>query len=620
MKRVQRWLPCLLAGAMVFFMGQQGLFAQRFMEHLDRGVVAVNQGEGKVFVSWRLLGTDPRDLGFNLYRLTDGAKPVKLNDKPLTGPTHFVDTGADLTKANAWSVRPVSGNKEQPTGGSFSLTANAPVRPYFTVPLKTPKGYSASDASVGDLDGDGQYEIVIHMWGRGFDNSQEGISTEPIMQAYQLDGTFMWEINLGKNIREGSHYTQMMVYDLDGDGKAEFACKTADGTIDGKGTVIGDSSKVYRNAVGRILEGPEYFTVFNGETGAIMKTVDYVPQRGDVSAWGGDGGNRGNDSYGNRVDRFLACIAYLDGKRPSVVMTRGYYGRSVLAAWDWRDGKLTQRWVFDSKNRENPFSGQGNHNLSVADVDNDGCDEILFGSMVVDHDGLPMYTTGFRHGDAMHASDLDLSSPGLEVFTVHELEEANETGPGASLYSPGLKKVLWQGAHGEDIGGGVAEDIDPANPGAEMWFSRKYGLLNMKGDSIGPMPSSANFVIWWDGDLTRQLQNGNRVEKYKTGTIFVAEGAATSMNSKGNPNLSADILGDWREEMIFRSPDNSELRIYTTTLPTPHRMYTLMHDPVYRLGVAWQNVTYNQPPHLSFWLGAGVDKAPSPNIILVKPK
>ena len=596
-----------------------GAYAQRFMENLNRGVVAVNQGEGKVFVGWRLLGTDPKDMAFNLYRSTDEGKPVKLNDSLLTGPTDFIDSGADLTKSNSWFVCPVIGKKEQKSSERFTLAANTPVRQYLSIPLKTPKGYSVSDASVGDLDGDGQYDIILHMWGTGFDNSFEGISTPPIIQAYKLDGTLMWEINLGRNIREGAHYTQMMVYDLDGDGVAEIACKTADGTIDGVGKVIGDSTKTWRNSAGRIIDGPEYFTIFNGTTGAAMKTVDYVPGRGDVSAWGGDGGNRGNDSYGNRVDRFLACVAYLDGKRPSVVMARGYYGRTVLAAWDWRDGKLTQRWVFDSKNRENPFSGQGNHNLSVADVDNDGCDEIIYGSMVVDNDGSPYYTTGFRHGDAIHVSDLDLNSPGLEVFTIHEIEAEGEKGPGASLYSPGLKKVLWTGAFNEDIGAGVAEDIDPDNPGPEMWFSRKYGLLNMKGEKIGEMPSSANFVIWWDGDLTRQLQTGTRVDKYKGGNIFNAEDVATSMGSKRNPNLSADILGDWREELIFHSKDNSELRIYTTTIPTKYRMYTLMHDPVYRLGVAWQNVAYNQPPHLSFWLGEGTDKAPQPNIILVTP-
>jgi len=613
--RIHSVLKCLMVlSAMAFFI--PGASAQRLMEHLDRGVVAVSQGKGNVFVGWRLLGTEPRDLGFNVYRATGGGAPVKLNAEPITKATQFFDTRVDTTKANTWFVHAVVGKKEQKADGSFTIPANAPVRQYLSIPMKNPQGYGAGDATVGDLDGDGQYEIVVHMVGRGFDNSHEGFATPPIIHAYKLDGTLMWEINLGRNIREGEHYTQMMVYDLDNDGIAEFACKTADGTIDGVGTVIGDSTKDYRNSVGRIIEGPEYFTIFNGTTGAIMQTVDYVPPRGDVSAWGGEGGNRGNDSYGNRVDRFLACIAYLDGKNPSVIMTRGYYGRSVLAAWDWKKGKLQLRWVFDSKNRESPYSGQGNHQLSVADVDGDGFDEILFGSLVVDHDGTPAYTTGFRHGDAMHVSDLDIDSPGLEVFTVHELEEEGETGPGASLYSPGLKKVLWKGAMGEDIGGGVAEDIDPSNPGAEMWFHRKYGLLNMKGDSIGPMPSSTGWVIWWDGGLTRQLLSGSRIDKYKVGPIFTAEGAGGG----GYPSLTADILGDWREELIIRSRDRSELRIYTTTVPTEHKMYTLMHDPVYRLGIAWQNVAYNKPPHLGFWLGAGVDKAPTPDIKLMRRK
>lgn len=598
--------------------GQDTGIPARYMENLDRGVVAVHNGGGEFFVGWRLLGTDPRELAFNLYRSTEGGAPVKLNDAPLDGATHFVDRGVDTTRANTWSVRPVRDGREEAEGGSFTVAAHAPARPYVSVPLTTIEGFTPSDASVGDLDGDGQYEIVLHMWGVGRDNSHDGDTTNPIIQAYRLDGTLLWQIDLGRNIREGAHYTQLMVYDLDGDGRAEIACKTADGTIDGVGTVIGDSTRNWRHENGRIMDGPEFFTVFDGLTGRAMQTVDYVPSRGVGDQWGGEGGNRGNDNGGNRNDRFLACVAYLDGVHPSVVMCRGYYGRSVLAAWDWREGKLTQRWIFDSQNRENPYSGQGNHNLSVGDVDGDGRDEILYGSLVVDDDGTPFYTTGFRHGDAMHFGDLDIDSPGLEVFTVHELETEQEAGPGASLYSPGLKKVLWEGAHGRDIGGGVAEDIDPTHPGAEMWFNRDFGLLDTKGNRIGDMPSSTNFLVWWDGGLTRQLLSGTSVDKYGVGTIFTAEGAATSMGSKRCPVLSADILGDWREEIIFRSLDNSELRIYTTTTPTEYRTYTLMHDPVYRLGVAWENVCYNMPPHLGFWLGAGVDEAPVPNIRLVE--
>ena len=603
---------CLTAGA----------FAQRQMENLGRGVVAIRQADG-VFVSWRLLGTEPMDLGFNVYRQTGSQKAVKLNDKPLTGPTNFVDRTADLSQANSWYVCAVQKRKESAPSKAYTLPANAPVQQYVSIPLRTPERYSPNDCSVGDLDGDGDYEIIVHMAGRGIDNPSNGFSDIPIFQAYELDGTFLWEINLGVNIREGAHYTQFMVADLDGDGKAEFACKTGDGTKDALGNVIGDGTKDWRDRNGKILTGPEYFTVFSGETGEALATVDYIPERGPLDGWGGWGGNGGNDSNGNRIDRFLACVAYLDGKLPSVVMCRGYYGRSVLAAWDFRDGKLTSRWVFDSKERNNPFSGQGNHNLSVADVDDDGFDEIIYGSMVVDHDGTGLYSTGFRHGDALHVSDLDPDVPGLEVFGIHENEAEGmdgATGPGAALFSARDGKVLFRLNEGQDAGRGVAEDIWDGNRGAEVWFSGSNGLLNTKGERIGDAPRSVNFLIWWDGQLTRQLLDGNRIERYGEGVIFTAEDCQSNNGSKSTPALSADIWGDWREELILRTRDNKELRIFTTTIPTEYRMYTLMHDPGFRNGIAWQNVGYNQPPHLGFWLGAGVDKAPRPNIVLTGAK
>ncbi len=587
-------------------------FAQRQMERLGRGVVAINQGAGKVYVGWRLLGTDSADIAFNLYRTTNGGKATKLNDKPITDVTSFIDAKADLTSANAYFVRPLLKNREQAASQSFSLSANA--QPYLSLPLQTPPGYTPNDASVGDLDGDGEYEIVLHQTGRGRDNSQNGLTDPPIFQAYKLDGTLLWTINLGKNIREGAHYTQFMVYDLDGDGRAELACKTADGTTDGKGKIIGDAKAdwVSKEAatLGKVLTGPEYFTIFDGRTGAALATVDYIPSRGDLSGWGGIGGNGGNDNNGNRADRFLAGVAYLDGRRPSVVMCRGYYGRTVLAAWDWRNGKLTSRWVFDSSQPGlAAFSGQGNHNLSVADVDGDGKDEIIYGSMCVDDNGKGLYSTGLRHGDALHVSDLDPTRPGLEVYGIHEIEE-NTQGPGAALYDAKTGTILWTSDPNKDVGRGVAADIDPRHPGAEMWGGAE-GLKNAKGERLGAAPRSMNFAIWWDGDLLRELLDRNVIAKWdwqngKLDTILTAEGCTANNGSKATPTLSADLFGDWREEVIWRTTDNKELRIYTTTIPTKYRLSTLMHDPQYRLSIAWQNVAYNQPPHTSFYLGAGM--------------
>ena len=598
--------------------------AQRQMENLGRGVVAMRTPGDSVYVGWRFLATDEEATAFNVYRASGKEKPVRLNRKPITESTNFVDATTKFSMDNSWFVRPVIHGKELEASKSFTIKANSPSRQYINIPLKTPEGYTPNDASVGDFDGDGEYEIILHQTGRGIDNPSPGVSGIPIFQAYKMDGTLLWEINLGKNIREGAHYTQFMVYDLDGDGIAEFACKTADGTVDGKGKVIGDASKDWRNMdktsgtfYGKILNGPEFFTIFSGRTGEALATTNYIPDRYPLNGWNGHGGNGGSDSNGNRVDRFLACVAYLDGIHPSVVMCRGYYGRSVLAAWDWRNGKLTSRWVFDSKDGENPFSGQGNHNLTVADVDGDGKDEIIYGSMVVDDNGKGLFSTGFRHGDALHVGVLDPSRNGLQVFGIHEIEERT-TGPGATVYDAATGEVLYKGSINKDVGRGVAEDIDPSNPGAEMWFSGSDGLLNMKGEKIGDTPSSTNFVIWWDGDLSRELLDGNHIVKYKKGRIFTAEGCVSNNGTKSTPALSADLFGDWREEVIFRTADNQNLRIYTTTIPTSHRLYTLMQDPQYRLGVVTENVAYNQPPHTGFFLGTDMKKQPKPNIVPVK--
>ena len=596
------------------------------MENLGRGMVAVKRADGSVFVSWRWLGTEPDDIAFNLYRTTDGEMAVKLNLLPLRDRTYFFDGGARAAQSSAWFVRPVLKGEEQKPSASFSLTTNAPAQPYLSIPLKTPEGYTPNDASVGDLNGDGEYEIVLHQAGQGRDNSQPGLTTPVILQAYKLDGSLLWQINLGRNIREGAHYTQYMVYDLDGDGRAEVACKTADGTVDGRGDILGDPNADWRDTnrnsstFGRILRGPEFFTIFDGRTGAALATTNYLPSRGDLGGWGGNGGNGGNDSIGNRADRFLACVAYLDGVQPSVVMCRGYYGRSVLAAWDWRGGQLALRWVFDSKDRENSFSGQGGHQLSVADVDDDGRDEIIYHAMVVDDDGQGLYSTGLRHGDALHVGDFDPARPGLEVFGVHENEE--ETAllgtPGIALFAARDGKILWSDSPGLDVGRGLTADIDPRHPGEEMWTG-PTDLRSSQGEHIGPAPRSANFAIWWDGDLLRELLDRNRISKWdwtkaSLDPLLVADGCVANNGSKATPCLSADILGDWREEVLWRTADGKELRLYTTTILTPHRFRTLMHDPQYRLSIAWQNVGYNQPPHPGFHLGVDMKRPPRPRI------
>jgi len=617
-------IPYLLAAMLVFTLSLES-FAQRQMEYLDRGVVAI-KADGGVFVSWRLLGTEPDNLSFNVYRKAGNGKATKVNSRPIAQSTNFLDQKADPNKANSYYVRAVVNGKEQ----EISSSAKMWEKPYLSIPLKTPEGYTPNDASVGDLTGDGRYEIVVHMTGRGKDNSQKGFTDEPILHAYTLDGEFLWEINLGKNIREGAHYTQFMVYDLDGDGIAEIACKTADGTKDGKGKIIGDANADWRNKDGYILSGPEFLTVFSGRTGEALATTDYIPARHPDTkkptadqlkeVWG--------DGYGNRVDRFLAGIAYLDGERPSLIMTRGYYTRTVVAAFNWRDGELSEVWTFDSHdgNRENrKYAGQGYHSLAIGDVDGDGHDEVVFGSMVIDHDGTGLYSTGLGHGDAMHLTNIDPDRPGMEIFGIHEHVKHKH---GANLRDARTGEVLWS-YPSTDVGRGLAIDIDPRHKGLESWAAGEgmKGLWNAKGEVISEVkPNSVNMGIWWDGDLLRELLNGVDISKWdyenqKTDRIFTGgDYEVIKINgTKSNPNLAADILGDWREELIARSADNKELRIFSTTIPTEHRFYTLMHNPQYRVSIAWQNVGYNQPPHPDYYLGVDMKKPPIPNIRMVMP-
>ncbi|AFH64057.1 rhamnogalacturonan lyase [Paenibacillus caseinilyticus] len=583
---------------------------KRQAEYLGRGVVAV-QTEGGIFVSWRLLGTDKSGTAFHLYR--DG---VKLNGEPITAATNFLDP--DGTAASKYTVRAVvSGVEQEPPKPAGVWGKN-----YLSVPLKkpadgvnpdgTPFTYSANDASAGDLDGDGEYELIVK-WdpSNSKDNSQNGITGEVFIDAYKQDGTLLWRISLGRNIRAGAHYTQFLVYDFDGDGRAEAAFKTADGTVDGTGQVIGDASADYGDAAGRILSGPEFLSIFDGKTGKVLDTVPYDPPRGNVSDWG--------DSYGNRVDRFLAAVAYLDGEHPSLVMARGYYTRAVLAAYNFRDGKLSKVWTFDSNNPGSEgYRGQGNHNLSVADVDGDGRDEITYGAAAINDNGQGLYTTGLGHGDAMHLGDLDPTRPGLEVFQVHEDKNA---AAGIEYRDARTGQMIWGVYTGKDTGRGMSADIDPAHPGEEVWASGK--LFSSQGTQIGAVtPSSTNFGIWWDGDPLRELLDQNRIDKWDytagaTRNLFTSPEIASNNGTKATPNLQADLLGDWREEAVWRSTDSSELRIYTTTAVTDRRLPTLMHDPVYRLGVAWQNVGYNQPPHTGFFLGDGMTTPPAPSLYAV---
>ena len=622
MRKIAIYLLCIFMLPPVATMtAQTGYnYSKLQREKLNRGVVAIRENPSEVIVSWRYLSSDPIQTGFNVYK--DGKK---LTDTPVTVSTLFRDKN-NSQKAAVYEVRPVIKGKEtHHIDGTYTLPENAPSG-YLEIPLQkpangvTPAGetytYSPNDASIGDVDGDGEYEIILK-WdpSNSRDNSHEGYTGEVYIDCYRMNGEQLWRINLGKNIRAGAHYTQFMVYDLDGDGKAEVVMRTADGTIDGKGKVIGDANADYReegtfdpsrNLImkqGRILKGKEYLTVFSGDSGEALHTIDYIPARGNVTDWG--------DAKGNRSDRFLACVAYLDGIHPSVVMCRGYYTRTVLAAFDWNGKELKNRWVFDSNNPgcEN-YAGQGNHNLRVGDVDGDGCDEIIYGSCAIDHNGKGLYSTRMGHGDAIHLTHFDPSRKGLQVWDCHENKR-----DGSTYRDAATGEVLLQIKSNTDVGRCMAADIDPTHPGVEMWSGDSQGIRNVKGEVIAPKMRNTptNMAVWWDGDLLREMLDRNMIIKYDwenkkfvplvkfTGTLF-------NNGTKSNPCLQGDMIGDWREEVLVRSEDNASLRLYVSTIPTEYRFHTFLEEPIYRISIATQNVGYNQPTQPGFYFGPDLIK------------
>ncbi len=617
----------LVLGICALLLLAVGSHAQHRMERLDRSVVAVPV-TGGVMVNWRITGPEyASKANYNLYR---GSTKI-ASALSVSNYTDAASTG------EGYSVAAVIDGVEQ----ARSAAAVPLTKQYFTIPVRSIggsyAGYEINDASVGDLDGDGQYEIVIK---RLATDATPAATTYHYLEAYKLDGTFLWAIDLGPNLINQVE-VNFLVYDLDGDGKAEVATRTSDGFTDGTGKNIGDrdgdgvtsyrSTAVLNSSYYRI-DGPDYISIFEGATGEEIAWGKYI-DREPMVQWGSAGMNAGQLSH--RAEKCMWSVAYLDGVNPSFVITRGIYHRIKLEAWHYRDGTLAKEWAYDSDPTGVPtaYTGSGDHNFIVGDVDGDGRDEIMYGAMGVDETGKGMYSTGFGHGDAQHLADINPDIKGLEHFSC--LEGANGTTiPGMSLRNATTGAIQWKLDDSGDVGRCLAADIDENHKGYEIWSSANSNIYSSTGELVSStQPTTAgggatyNFGIWWDGDLMRELLDRTVITKWNAAgkktdrvvTLYNVASIVANNSTKSNPSLMADVVGDWREEAIFPLADQTGMVVFATPFPTTQRMYTLMHDPNYRTAISWQQNSYNQPPNLGFYFGVGMEAPPVPDIVIVEP-
>ena len=627
------------------------------MEYLDRAPVALPASGNKgIFLSWRILGTDEPGILFDIVR--DG-KTIKSDSRV----SNYTDS--EGTKTSIYEIVVKKDGKEVERTKAFTPWSKIFLRQTLDRPADgvTPEGesysYTPNDCSVSDVDGDGQYELIVK-WdpSNSKDNSQKGYTGNVYLDAYKLDMTSekptkLWRIDLGVNIRAGAHYTQFLVYDFDGDGKAEMMCKTAPGSKDGSGKYVSeaatidyiqavDNTKDWRNSEGRIKGGQEWLTVFNGETGEAIHTVLYNPNRNGnfdsldgVNGWTknwDDRSGKTDKEYGNRGERYLAAVAYLDGAEysPCAIYVRGYYTYSYVWAVEFDGKELKTRWMHSSysktkykvrdkngavvdiaapeptgrKSGSRTAYGNGNHNLSVGAYDGDGYDEITIGASAIDDNGYLLYSTGYGHRDAIHVGDIDPDRPGMEVFTVHE-----ESPYGWDLHDASTGEIICSAEGGKDNGRGIASDIISSNRGYEFSSSNDRSQRNAANEVVSTKSTSVNFRCYWNGDLQDELLDGDIIDTWNGSgmtrllTLYNYGNSKTCNSTKKTPNLTADLLGDWREEIIlWDSTDGCTLNIFTTNIPTEHAIPTLMHDHTYRMGVAWQNTAYNQPPHVGYYL------------------
>lgn len=644
----------------------------KLMEKLDRGLVAVRKSSGGNFVSWRILGTDPEGTTFDLLRngsiIARGLSVSNFTD--ATGPEGSIyqvvvhrDGHDDETteSSKTWETTFKKMKLDRPEGGKIGFINNKLTDDLSKADSIHYFQYVAKKAIAGDADGDGKLELVVY-WqpNDAKDNAFSGFTGSSYYDCYRMnyqkgDETEtlqkLWRIRLGTNIRAGSHYSQPMFYDFDGDGCAELIVKTGPGSTDSEGRYVTeaatdetirnrtDNEADYRNGSGHVMGGPEYLTVFDGKTGRAIHTIWYNPNRGfgtgRVSGYGAWG-----DDYGNRGERFLACVAYLDGadKNPSAVMCRGYYTRSYLWAVDFDGKQLKQKWLHASTSKSHinvhgadnsivssrdyssnisgkgdkyTVYGQGCHSIAVGDVDGDGYDEIVYGSAAVDHDGQMLYSTGLGHGDAHHLADHIPDRPGLEFMMPHEDDNngwhVRDAATGELLIWYPIDKT-----EPVDNGRGMAGALLSDLRGSQFWSAADYNVYDTEGNTIVTGDKESNvrpaysFRIYWDGDPQDELLDMFHVTKWSrsgSSRIFSAPSHSYKTGTKGHPTLMGDLFGDWREEIIYCSSlDSCTLYLCTTTTETKHAVPTLLHDHTYRMSMCWQHVAYNQPPHLGYYL------------------
>lgn len=583
---------------------------------LKRGLMALHKSTGNL-VSWRARATDDRNLRYRLWRGTSAAaQNVKVNSGNfITGRTNFLDKNANASCYYRLEVIDAAGNviETEVSGKTWDnqtlyipLTAGAP-----TDPSGNGATYSPNDASYCDMDGDGEYEIILK-WSPSNekDAASSGATSNVFFDCYKLDGTRLWRIDMGQNFFASAHTIQFIAWDLDGDGYGEFMVKTAPGTIDGQGNyvLLGDDDPTanLKSGRGKQDHGPEYITVFDGMTGAELSTIPYHTDYNTGKAYWGDNNQ-------NRSERYLAAIAWLDGPQgnPSPIFARGYYSGAFVGAYDWDGETLRERWVSRNTKSGQGLWGEGAHWISVGDCDGDGKQDIVYGSAALKSDGTLLYRTGMGHGDALHLSDFDPENPGLEVFMAHE-----HSPYGADLRDARTGKILKRHTAGSDTGRGIMAHFNPEAEGAYFQHSASASLYDWKGNTVIESVqhgggASLNNRIYWNGNLADEFFDKSVLEEYNVDNnafwrVKVNGGNYTigtlNNGTKRNPCVLGDLLGDWREEIVTWTNDNGtyKLIINATDYETPYTVPHLMDDLNYRAQVINQNCCYNQPPHLSY--------------------